>query len=125
MEIRRIEAVYDGNGTAVTKYKVVDEKGNVEFCGDYSDCMEIIHETKYLVFYAEKNVGRKTNIIHIINKSSTNELATIEWYGAWRQYCFIPNLEFDTVWNNTCLADVISVINQLMKERQIEKSKGE
>lgn len=87
--------------------------------------MATIKETKYLVFATEKIEGRKTKIVHIINKSNTNELGTIEWYGNWRQYCFMPSLEFDTVWNNTCLTDVILVINQLMKEREIEKPKGE
>lgn len=87
--------------------------------------MTTLAETKYLIFNAENIQGRKTKIIHVINKSSTDELATIEWYSAWRQYCFMPNLEFDTVWNNACLTDVISVINMLMKERTITKPIGE
>lgn len=85
----------------------------------------MITETKYLVFATEKIKGRKTKIVHVINKSNTNRLATIEWYPAWRQYVFLPSLEFDTVWNNTCLTDVISVINDLMKERTKPKPEGE
>lgn len=85
----------------------------------------IIKETKYLIFAEEQFPGRKTKTIHVNNKHSGNEIATIEWYGAWKQYCFFPSLEFDTVWNNTCLTDVIEVINQLMKERIVEKPKGE
>lgn len=84
-----------------------------------------IKETKYLTFAITQPVGKKTKIVHIINKSNTVNLGTIEWYGSWRQYCFMPSMEFDTVWNNTCLTDVISVINQLMKERESEKPKGE
>ena len=88
--------------------------------------MAVIKETEYLVFATEKIEGRKTKIVHVINKSNTNELATIEWYGNWRQYCFLPSNDFCTVWNNTCLTDVIAVIDQLMKERQkLEKPKGE
>jgi hypothetical protein len=84
----------------------------------------IIKETKYLIFDVEKPPKRKTKIVHVINKSSQEEIATIEWYVAWRQYCFMPErFEFTTIWNNTCLADVISVINDLMKERTIEKGK--
>jgi len=85
--------------------------------------METIKETKYLRFETYGNLpGRKTKIIHIINKSSKEEIATIEWHSAWRQYCFMPErFEFDTVWNNTCLKDVLDVINMLMRERQIEK----
>jgi hypothetical protein len=84
-----------------------------------------IKETKYLTFAVTQPKERKTKIVYIINKSNINCLGTIEWYGNWRQYCFMPNLEFDTVWNNTCLNDIISVINNLMKERTIEKPKGE
>ena len=82
-------------------------------------------ETKYLTFASENIKGRRTKIIHIINKSNINEIGTIEWYGNWRQYCFMPSLEFNTVWNNTCLTDVVSVINKLMKEREINKPEGE
>lgn len=81
----------------------------------------IIKETKYLIFESEQIKGRKTKVIHVVNKSSKEEIATIEWYGPWRQYCFMPNLEFDTVWNTTCLTDIISVINNLMRERKVSK----
>jgi hypothetical protein len=86
---------------------------------------QLLKETKYLIF-KEKSTQRKTKLISVINKSSEEEIATIEWYPAWRQYCFMPErFEFTTIWNNTCLEDVVSVINQLMRERQIEKPKGE
>ena len=87
--------------------------------------METIKETKYLIFKSQTFERRKTKVIYVINKSSGNELATIEWYGSWRQYCFMPCLEYDTVWNNTCLTAVISVIDMLMHERQIDNPKGE
>ena len=87
--------------------------------------MKTIKETKYLDFLAEQKGDRKTRVIHVVNKSHNMELATIEWYPLWRQYCFFPNLGFDIVWNNTCLKDVIEVLNMLMKERQINKPKGE
>jgi hypothetical protein len=84
-----------------------------------------IKETKYLTFATGKIEGRKTRVVHIINKSNIVEIGTIEWYGNWRQYCFMPSLEFDTVWNNECLTDIVSVINDLMKERTINKPEGE
>lgn len=85
----------------------------------------MITETKYLLFEYKKPKGRKTKVVHIINKHSQEQIATIEWYGAWRQYVFMPSLEYDTVWNNTCLTDIISVINDLMKERINLKPQGE
>ena len=86
--------------------------------------MAIIKETKYLKFDAYNIPSRKTLLVQVINKSSGNEIATIEWYGAWRQYVFMPSLEFDTVWNNTCLTDIVAVIDQLMKARNINKPDG-
>lgn len=87
--------------------------------------MNIIKETQYLTFEAYSVSGRKTKIVKVINKSSGNEIASIEWYGAWRQYCFFPSLDFDTVWNNTCPKDILEVIDMLMKERIVSKPKGE
>lgn len=87
--------------------------------------MAIIKETKYLTFDSQKSFGKKTNTIYICNRASGHEIATIEWYGAWRQYCFFPTREFDTVWNLGCLKDIMSVIEMLMKERIIEKPERE
>ena len=83
--------------------------------------MAIIKETKYLTFESTQFRGRKTKVIHVCNRKSGHPLGTIEWYGSWRQYCFMPSEEIATVWNNDCLTDVISVINDLMKERIICK----
>lgn len=81
---------------------------------------KLIKETKYLLFWEDKIEGKKTKIIYVLNRNSQDQIATIEWYGAWRQYCFMPErFEFDTVWNNTCLQDIIDVINQLMSECKI------
>jgi len=87
--------------------------------------MKTIKETKYLKFIAEQKEGRKTKIIHIYNRSAVEEIATIEWDTSWRQYVFICSFLFDTQWSNSCLRDVLEVLDMLMKERQIEKPKGE
>jgi len=87
---------------------------------------KLIKETKYLQFVAEQPNGKKTKVIHVLNKNSQDQIATIEWYGSWRQYCFMPErFDFDTVWNATCMQEIIAVISSLMNEKQIEKPKGE
>ena len=83
-----------------------------------SNTDKLLKETQYLNFISEQQPGKKTKVIHVINKRSEDEIATIEWYGAWRQYCFFPSLEFDTVWNDGCLRDIIEVLSMLMKERR-------
>lgn len=82
--------------------------------------METIRETKYLYFVAEDIPGRLTKIIHVVNRSSESTIATIEWYGSWRQYCFMPNP--NTVWNPDCLKSVNEVISVLMEQRRIKLS---
>ena len=34
----RIEPIYNGGGTQVTQYKVVDESWNIYFQGSYTEC---------------------------------------------------------------------------------------
>ena len=77
--------------------------------------MKIIKETKYLTFKVEKEKP-KTKVIGIYNKSANDRIGTIEWYGPWRQYCF--SAEWDIIWNNACLSDIILVINELMNEHK-------
>jgi len=48
--------------------------------------------------------GRKTHVYEIRNAGSDNVLGTIEWYGPWRQFCFVP--KGATVWSAGCLQDV-------------------
>jgi hypothetical protein len=84
---------------------------------------QLLRETRYLIF-KEQPIQRKTKSISVINKSSGEEIATIEWYGVWKQYCLMPEPFFRTVWNNTCLTDIILILNELMEERNILKPKG-
>ncbi|MFA5151484.1 MAG: hypothetical protein WC554_02875 [Clostridia bacterium] len=65
---------------------------------------------KYLDF-VEINTYRKTKTFEVKSKSSRYILAVIRWYAPWRQYCFFPM--FDTVFNNTCLLDIIEFIKNL------------
>ena len=78
----------------------------------------IIKDTKYLIFKVTEHKP-KTKVVSVINKSSGREIAKIQWYPDWRQYCFLPNP--GTIWNNTCLSDVNSAIEILMTERQAPK----
>ena len=85
---------------------------------------DVIKETKYLIFQVTKEKA-KTVEVSVINRNGKYVIATIEWYPHWRQYVFIPTPEFDTVWNNTCLNSVISVLNELMENHVKTKPKGE
>lgn len=70
-------------------------------------------EYKYIHFIklADKP---KTSVWSCRNNKGDFELGRIEWYGAWRQYCFSPAAE--TVFNVGCLGDINHFIGQVQAE---------
>jgi hypothetical protein len=79
----------------------------------------IIKETKYLRFFRESNIHKKTYYVSIVNVSSNRTIGVIQWYSPWRQYCFYPLR--NTIWNKDCLDSVNEVITSLMEERKPKK----
>jgi hypothetical protein len=69
---------------------------------------------EYLDFVLVRDTG-KTKVYSVDSRSQGARLAILNWYGPWRQYTLSP--EPDTVWNKTCLLDVINFIDKLMRER--------
>ena len=70
-------------------------------------------ESKYLTFVRDIVPGRKTPIVHVMNKETTY-LRTIYFNPGWRKYVFEPeaNIIFDT----KCLIDIISKLDELQTE---------
>jgi hypothetical protein len=77
---------------------------------------QLIKETKYLKFFKESNIHKKTFTIQVVNISMGKTIGLILWYTHWRQYCFHPNR--DTIWNKDCLTSINEVITLLMDERK-------
>lgn len=74
---------------------------------------------KYLDFLEiETALERKTKKFRIFNKFSGDDIGTIKWNGAWRQYCFYP--DYETHWARGCLAEVQEFIYNLMAQRKAE-----
>ena len=71
--------------------------------------------SQYLQFRLVNDTG-KTQTYSVDSRSGGYRIAIIKWYGAWRQYTLFP--EPDTVWNKTCLQDVIAFIGELMEARR-------
>lgn len=71
-------------------------------------------KSKYLIInkISEK---QKTNIYEVVSKSSGIRLATILWYGSWRQYVLEPE-EF-TIWNDGCLTDIVKFLKELKEKK--------
>ncbi len=74
--------------------------------------------SKYIEFDKVGSTG-KTDVWNILSKRSGYILGKIKWYGSWRQYCFFPAAE--TVFNKTCMEDVIKFIKEETAYRSIKK----
>ncbi len=74
--------------------------------------------SKFLEFRLLRDTG-KTKVFDVLSKRQGNRLATIGWYGPWRQYVLSPCL--NTVWNGGCLKDVMDFMANLMAERKRSK----
>jgi len=59
----------------------------------------------------------KTQVWDVINKSSEEPLARIEWYYAWRQYVIYP--EPNTFYNDDCLETIIAFMKRLNKDKMV------
>ena len=73
-------------------------------------------DNEYLYFHllAESESG-KTNIYEVRSKHHGTCLATVKWYGPWRQYAMFP--EPETIWNIGCLAEISAFVEGLMRDR--------
>ena len=61
----------------------------------------------------------KTNVYSVKRLDSDISLGTIQWYSAWRQYCFFPLPH--TIFNHDCMQYIIDYIKELMEMRKLER----
>ena len=88
---------------------------------DYDECRnhalsKTVDGGKWIRFEFDQQLP-KTQKWSVVNKSSGEPIAEIEWYPTWRQYVFFP--EPDTVFNDGCLETIIAFIKRLNKEKSI------
>ena len=56
----------------------------------------------------------KTKVYEVISQLHGFRLGIIQWYGAWRQYCFFP--EESTIYSKGCLEEINNFIKLIKKE---------
>jgi hypothetical protein len=61
-------------------------------------------------------VKPKTVVLKIANKKSGNLLGWVEWYGPWRQYCFVRD---DLVFSRGCFQELA---NFLGRQNQMQRT---
>jgi len=69
-------------------------------------------ETKHLIFTEVDNEGRKTKVVTVENKEH-HLLGFIYFKPQWRKFIFDTNDEI--VYDNNCLRDIISVLDELQQ----------
>ena len=66
---------------------------------------EVREEYEYITVYQLPiPKGRKTPVYNVIRNESHVVIGTLQWYGAWRQFCFYPC--HATIWSRDCLEDI-------------------
>ncbi len=85
-------------------------------------------EYEYIKFVQLPSHG-KTTKWSCRNKAHGDQLGTVKWYGAWRQYCFmtisIDIGEGETIYSTGCLNDISSFVRQLNDERKLCKKSSQ
>lgn len=83
-------------------------------------------ESKHLLFKEQIDFAQqhKTHKYDIISKSDSTLLGQVKWNPQWRQYCFYPEIEYETQWSQDCLEDLSLFIMELKEERERCKKCG-
>jgi hypothetical protein len=65
-----------------------------------------------------KDDNKKTDIYAVRNIRSGMILGYVAWHCGWRQYCYGPMIEEETIYSEGCLKDIAEFIKQLMDDRK-------
>lgn len=79
-------------------------------------------KSKWIYFTETFYEKRKTPIYHIFSKDGDLPLGEISWHGPWRKFCFFP--EKNTIFEITCLNDIIIFIQEKMNERNEKRGQS-
>lgn len=78
--------------------------------------------SKYMIFEPGFDKA-KTKTWTLIAKSTFTELGRIEWYPAWRQYCFLPKQNRALVFSKGCLEEINAFIEAHKNDRVVSCTK--
>lgn len=78
--------------------------------------------SKWITFQLAEKQNPKTKVYWVITKEQPcSTLGQIKWFGRWRKYSFFPQPE--TVFEQDCLNDIISFMEDLERSRVLEKDR--
>lgn len=81
--------------------------------------VDFVGKSGYLRYVELPNEGLKTSVFAVNSVNHGNQLGTIRWYGAWRQYVFYPDPV--TLFNPTCLKEIAEFCSDLSSHHKILK----
>ena len=68
------------------------------------------------VYFSHIEDKTKTSVWSCRTNRTKDELGIVEWYPAWRSYCYFPTVQ--AVYSSGCLNDIKDFIDKLMAERK-------
>lgn len=78
----------------------------------------IVSGSYKFIHFVEIEKKAKTSVWSCRNNRSNEELGTVYWYGAWRQYCFSPNIQMNIVYSKGCMDDIGHFISRLRRHHR-------
>jgi len=93
-----------------------------------TDIETIIYKNDNTLVWVEilfkPNEERKTFVYTVKHKrgGTVDILGYVKWYGAWRQYVFMP--VDATLWNDSCLQGIVDYLQKINKEHRSKRGKG-
>ena len=82
---------------------------------------KIIMQTVYgYIEFIESKPKPKTKVWKCINRRQKDQIGTVEWYGPWRRYAYVPTI--CAVYTEECLDDIKNFLAQADREHKNKKS---
>jgi hypothetical protein len=78
-----------------------------------------VTETKYLLFDHLEGTD-KNQTWNVLNKKYGTLLGVVTYYSGWRQYTFVPSN--GTEFNNSCLLEIVGLLDKLNAEAKHEQN---
>jgi hypothetical protein len=68
-------------------------------------------EYKHLIFLLDGLDREKKKLVYLCGNKSGEDLGRVEWYGPWKQYCFVDTC--NGIYSQSCMNDIANFLSQL------------
>ena len=78
-------------------------------------------ESKWIMFNEFPTDSRKTKVWIVDPREYGHRLGKVSWYSPWRKYCFYPDTQLQTIFEEQCLRDIADFCEARTKEHRTGK----